>query len=45
MGIFRNRYSKGAEVALSGLKCPNLESKTVAILGYHYSYNKKIKKE
>ena len=35
----------GVQVALCGMKCVNLNNKTVKILGVHFSYNKNLEQD
>ena len=35
----------GVQVALCGMKCVNLNNKTVKILGVHFSYNKTLEQD
>ena len=35
----------GVQVALSGMKCVNLNNKTVKIIGVHFSYNKNLEQD
>ena len=36
---------KGVQVAVCGMRCIDLNSDTLKMLGIHFSYNKKLKEE
>ena len=43
--VARTEVMKGVKVALCGVKCVNLLTNTIKILGIYFSYNKKLENE